>query len=360
MGTTLFSSFAFNATGGNTPETLPDRLAVFANVKDFGAKGDGITDDTQAIQSAVDFAFGPASNPNGTGHYKNKKLFFPNGTYNISSPIVFTQVEGAHIYGAGKLATRIVNTTTSGSTNYFGTVFLVNSNIGNNSYFTFAVIEHLTLAVSAPPGSYVNSGFNHRFGYTLMFRNVRFEGGDVGINFGASGSQSSEIQMISCDFVNCAVGTTAYNYNALNFTLMGGSFQNCGVGVWDHLTSPYTYISGVHFSGSSTCDIKHDSYYGTVVEGCYSTSTSYFMNNIGDVLAKTKACMYKPATPPSGGYSICNALLIMDGCVATNCVLNSTNPWGVGGTNRICIRGCSLPTNFLSGAYNVPTIAENI
>lgn len=46
------------------------------NVKDFGAVGDGKTDDTEAIQAAVDAAEnGPAS------------VYFPPGVYRIEFPI---------------------------------------------------------------------------------------------------------------------------------------------------------------------------------------------------------------------------------------------------------------------------------
>ncbi|MGH7451063.1 MAG: glycosyl hydrolase family 28-related protein, partial [bacterium] len=44
------------------------------NVKDFGAKGDGIADDTTAIQAAIDAL------PNDGG-----VVFFPSGIYNITS-----------------------------------------------------------------------------------------------------------------------------------------------------------------------------------------------------------------------------------------------------------------------------------
>jgi hypothetical protein len=63
------------ATGSVTSRLLADRWGEIKNVKDFGAVGDGVADDTVAIQAAVDSAIAAGG---GT-------VFFPGGTYSILS-----------------------------------------------------------------------------------------------------------------------------------------------------------------------------------------------------------------------------------------------------------------------------------
>jgi hypothetical protein len=63
------SSATALATGSTTARTLANRFADVVNVKDFGAVGDGIADDTAAIQAAL------------TAVPSGGSLFFPTGTY---------------------------------------------------------------------------------------------------------------------------------------------------------------------------------------------------------------------------------------------------------------------------------------
>ncbi|HTV83463.1 MAG TPA: glycosyl hydrolase family 28-related protein [Acidobacteriaceae bacterium] len=64
---------------------FPPNSAVL-NVKDFGAKGDGVTDDTATINRAIE-ARTPAAN---TGNYcgQAKIVYFPSGTYLILAPLI--------------------------------------------------------------------------------------------------------------------------------------------------------------------------------------------------------------------------------------------------------------------------------
>src|SRR5947207_805534 len=85
---TPFSNFAFPAAGGTTARTMPDRLSEIKNVKDFGAVGNGVADDTMAIQSALNAAYGSSSSPHGgSGAYNNSAVFFPAGIFRITSAL---------------------------------------------------------------------------------------------------------------------------------------------------------------------------------------------------------------------------------------------------------------------------------
>lgn len=84
---------------GAVATTVQDKLRESASVKDFGAVGDGVTDDTAAIQAASDYV-----NSLGGG-----TLYFPQGDYIITAPI--TVYSNMRVIGAGGAATKITKTT---------------------------------------------------------------------------------------------------------------------------------------------------------------------------------------------------------------------------------------------------------
>ena len=86
------------ADGTTTPRSISDRLADSLNVKDFGAKGDGETDDTEAIRKT-----------NTAATYAGKTVYFPDGAYPASDLLMtasWTMSKGAKI---------VYNGTSSGS-----------------------------------------------------------------------------------------------------------------------------------------------------------------------------------------------------------------------------------------------------
>jgi hypothetical protein len=71
------------ATGSTTPRALKDRWSDVVNVKDYGAKGDGVTDDTAAIQAALTAAGAKA----GGGVNPGATVAIPAGLYLVSSTL---------------------------------------------------------------------------------------------------------------------------------------------------------------------------------------------------------------------------------------------------------------------------------
>ena len=68
---------------GSVARTVTNKLQESVSVLDFGAVGDGTTDDTAAIQAAITNCIS-----------SQKKLFIPVGTYKISSPLIIGKWSG--------------------------------------------------------------------------------------------------------------------------------------------------------------------------------------------------------------------------------------------------------------------------
>lgn len=75
---------------------VPQNSQIF-NVQDFGAKGDGVTDDTAAIQAAIDAMYRVVTTGGVTG-----VLFFPKGRYLSGTLTVVNYSAGIIIQGSGK------------------------------------------------------------------------------------------------------------------------------------------------------------------------------------------------------------------------------------------------------------------
>jgi hypothetical protein len=76
---------------GAATTTVAAKLQQTVSVKDFGAVGDGVTDDTAAIQAALDIS---------------ANVFIPAGTYKCTSSLNVT-VTGQVVYGAGRDLTNL-------------------------------------------------------------------------------------------------------------------------------------------------------------------------------------------------------------------------------------------------------------
>ncbi|KII89977.1 glycoside hydrolase family 55 protein [Plicaturopsis crispa FD-325 SS-3] len=83
---------------GTSPfNSNPTGYQVFRNVKDFGAKGDGVTDDTAAINSAISSGTRCGDGNCDSSTVTPAVVYFPKGTYLVSKPLIayyYTQMIG--------------------------------------------------------------------------------------------------------------------------------------------------------------------------------------------------------------------------------------------------------------------------
>ena len=103
-----------NSGSGATARTVQARLRDMISVKDFGAVGDGTTNDVTAIQAAITAAATRPSSGSiaGLGGISGATVYFPSGVYRINSGI--TIPDGVKLLGSGERAT-VINYYGSGS-----------------------------------------------------------------------------------------------------------------------------------------------------------------------------------------------------------------------------------------------------
>lgn len=116
------------------------------NVKDYGAVGDGVTDDTQAIKNAIAYMCTQAKQCSADLGWKSymPTLYFPNGKYVVSQKgalnCVGAALQGYNIKGAGYLNSEILYTYNSAN-DPDGGYLLVN---GDDNWYAFSYMEDIT------------------------------------------------------------------------------------------------------------------------------------------------------------------------------------------------------------------------
>lgn len=122
----------------STIRNIQSKLTESVSVKDFGAVGDGVTDDTAAIQAAINY-----------GEENSRRVFIPAGTYIVSSNLVvpFTSRGRVFIEGEGYNTTIVAQSTVT-------RVFDLESGISFATFKNFSItgdgIDNTTYGIYAP------------------------------------------------------------------------------------------------------------------------------------------------------------------------------------------------------------------
>lgn len=189
------------------------------DVRAFGATGDGVTDDTDAIEAAI------AAIP-GNPSYGGAELVFPNGMYVVSRPIVINK-HGVHVRSYGGF-TAILKPTAAITTDVL-TFAIPNSTVRGAQISNIRIM----LSGAAANGIRMEGVYDN-----VMLANVFVDGlndGKVGIAItdaaGASTDISQTVVAINC-WVNGSSGTAAGHSVMWDLNrVQEATFINCkGVG----------------------------------------------------------------------------------------------------------------------------------
>jgi hypothetical protein len=164
---------------------FPSDASVLDLKRDFGAKGDGVADDTAALQAALE-----ASSHRGT-HGGTKILFLPHGTYRVSRHLAVNSRAGPWVYGESRDGV-VIRLTDGVATNVTAVLRTQPSDTQASSadYF-MRNFRHLTIDVGQNPHA---DGIRWYGNNSSMLKDVRITGtGRVGINAGFLGQNGPSL-----------------------------------------------------------------------------------------------------------------------------------------------------------------------
>ncbi|KUJ06906.1 pectin lyase-like protein [Mollisia scopiformis] len=218
---------------------------VYRNVKDYGATGNGETDDTPAIQTAINYGGrGPGGNGLGTTGAP-AVIYFPEGTY-LMSQSVQSFVDTFFIGNPIKRPTLKVASNFTGSTLlymkdpdldatinfYIGVKNFVLDSTAYDPDTAFTIIDwsvsqatQLTNVLFRMPQSSQHTGVSTPEGGSGTYMgNLDFEGGLYGINM-----NNQQYSIKSCTFSNTQTGILISH--GFDMVFQNPKFSNCEVGV---------------------------------------------------------------------------------------------------------------------------------
>ena len=130
--------------GSPVSQSIQSRLDSYAVVTDFGATGDGSTDDTDAINRALYQLFCVQNNTQ-----IRRSLFFPAGTYVITDTILIPPY--AKLYGEGALSSIISFQVQNWAANTSYAQNVLVYNVSNSTYYrSLAIVPATGIAITNP------------------------------------------------------------------------------------------------------------------------------------------------------------------------------------------------------------------
>lgn len=215
-------------------KTFDGPFASWINVKTaFGAKGDGVTDDTAALQAALNSLV-----------QSRAVLWIPVGRYVIKEPLTITGLENITILGEDPLTTAISWYGPAG-----GTMLTLSGCSGFN-------IGRLTLDGRGSAGVNLEVTWDEVSNYyptRNLIHDSRIINTETGLHAGWAGETT--VDRVHFDH-NTQAGISLGTYNTLNWSILDSLFTDNAIGVTNSYGAGAFTVSNSVFVRSTTSDIK--------------------------------------------------------------------------------------------------------
>lgn len=309
--------------------TIAEKLGDFVSVKDFGAVGDGVTDDTVAIQTA--FASGITS------------LYFPSGTYLLNAAITSNTV--SNIYGDGNQST-----------------IKCRNDLSNITFFTLASGVKVSELAIIGYNKTAGIGISVSGGSGIFVAHVTLENCVIN-NFltGISVDSVFDLKITDCRIYTCGVGLEMSPAHLTNGYINAAYVDKCYF--WNHATynvhaSPAVRISNLSFincvfdPGASIASVYLNIANPVLFDNCYFETTATDAVYCSLATATFNSCYFVGSDPVTCAannnflnFNSCRSLVVYANNVLNNVQINNTN-------GATVTSATGTPLNYINSTVN--------
>ena len=350
INTTVITATQVNYNEGGTgavTRTVTSKLQESISVKDFGAVGDGYTDDTVAIKAAIAAAQTYAG---------GNSILFPAGNYLISSTLSISS-SSVQLVGEGRAISRITanfattNIIQFNGVNYSGVKQLsINSSVARTAnaaiYIASShniIIENIGLENNMWNGIQIEGGTDQ---FLTTVNDFEIDSGNIGILVGSNAIASDT--WIQNGVINACTNAGISFIEASGIYLYGIDIINCNVGLITSPTSGKT-VSAL-FADAVLCD------------SCWSNGFNFLTSggNVSEVVMSNCWGSTNGTRSPNNG----NGMYFGQGSgkisaiSVTNSIFYNNQGGGifVQGATKVNITNCIVTTNSTRSANNASGI----